>query len=498
MKPQTSAGSTFRVHDVDVVRTPLSTWKTRDSIVALLAESNHDSIPEPVVACSGYNSNVVRVSGTPPYHALFFAAHVAFVEHRPLVLSPDIIWLTILQGVAQHVHLHAERLRSVLVAHEGKKKLEVAVDIDPDSPETDWSLAVDALTVLLEREVTWISPLKSDFSTSGPIEKLVSQITLLDVFESYYDYVVLAGCGFPEITLTGTTDDWLSLRNKIDLLEPFQLDFWLPHLRGILDEMYNASQNIVHLDFWRDMYKKQEIYGAELCSGWLLKFVPYFRDFRRGTYTVLNPMLDPECEREFRGATSEVLPPGLSVVPFRCVDRNDKPRPMEIIGGFTGVEQDDTTFALQPKIGWAVRNEGSAEWDWLEQTHCNRTRPTSATEFDRLVTELQAQLPHFLSIPNSFFSFYKRCNGMEVESKSVDWWIMPMHKLTVHNTTEIVDEIKVISRREIRIATSSHGDFAVLSYDRGNEILRVLDKNENVIDEVPGLKAFIEKIVEII
>lgn len=73
-----------------------------------------------------------------------------------------------------------------------------------------------------------------------------------------------------------------------------------------------------------------------------------------------------------------------------------------------------------------------------------------------------------------------------------------MHKLTVHNTTEIVDEIKVISRREIRIATSSHGDFAVLSYDRGNEILRVLDKNENVIDEVPGLKAFIEKIVEII
>jgi len=34
-------------------------------------------------------------------HPLLGAVHVAFAEHRPLVLSPDALWLTILQGVAQ-------------------------------------------------------------------------------------------------------------------------------------------------------------------------------------------------------------------------------------------------------------------------------------------------------------------------------------------------------------------------------------------------------------
>jgi hypothetical protein len=36
-------------------------------------------------------------------HPLALAVHTAFSEHRPLVLTPDIIWLTIAQGVAQHI-----------------------------------------------------------------------------------------------------------------------------------------------------------------------------------------------------------------------------------------------------------------------------------------------------------------------------------------------------------------------------------------------------------
>ncbi|WP_272427393.1 DUF4419 domain-containing protein [Polyangium jinanense] len=35
-----------------------------------------------------------------PTHALLGAVHLAFAQHRPLVLSPDAVWLTIAQGVA--------------------------------------------------------------------------------------------------------------------------------------------------------------------------------------------------------------------------------------------------------------------------------------------------------------------------------------------------------------------------------------------------------------
>jgi hypothetical protein len=38
-------------------------------------------------------------------HPLLSAVSRAFAEHRPLVLSPDAVWLTIAHGVAQHPSL---------------------------------------------------------------------------------------------------------------------------------------------------------------------------------------------------------------------------------------------------------------------------------------------------------------------------------------------------------------------------------------------------------
>ena len=42
---------------------------------------------------------------------LIEAVHLAFSGHRPLVLSPDCIWLTIVQGFGHHVNKYAEDLR---------------------------------------------------------------------------------------------------------------------------------------------------------------------------------------------------------------------------------------------------------------------------------------------------------------------------------------------------------------------------------------------------
>lgn len=52
------------------------------------------------------------------YQPLLAAVYTAFSEHRPLVLSPDAVWLTIAQGVAHHMAIHAERLRSWSVSHQ--------------------------------------------------------------------------------------------------------------------------------------------------------------------------------------------------------------------------------------------------------------------------------------------------------------------------------------------------------------------------------------------
>ncbi len=38
------------------------------------------------------------------------AVHLSFFEHYPLILSPDAIWLTIAQGLANHVAQNAEEV----------------------------------------------------------------------------------------------------------------------------------------------------------------------------------------------------------------------------------------------------------------------------------------------------------------------------------------------------------------------------------------------------
>ncbi len=51
--------------------------------------------------------------------------HSCWSNHYSLTLSPDMIWLCIAQGLAQHINKHSEKLRSKFVEHEGKKKLVV-------------------------------------------------------------------------------------------------------------------------------------------------------------------------------------------------------------------------------------------------------------------------------------------------------------------------------------------------------------------------------------
>ena len=54
------------------------------------------------------------------FHPVVAALHRAFGDHRPVCLSPDMVWLLVAQGAANHVNAHAEALRPRFVRHRGK------------------------------------------------------------------------------------------------------------------------------------------------------------------------------------------------------------------------------------------------------------------------------------------------------------------------------------------------------------------------------------------
>ena len=61
------------------------------------------------------------------------------MQHYPLALSAEHIWLKITQGIALHILDNAEALRSVFVGFEGKKTLECSRDgFIKGDPMNDW------------------------------------------------------------------------------------------------------------------------------------------------------------------------------------------------------------------------------------------------------------------------------------------------------------------------------------------------------------------------
>jgi hypothetical protein len=336
-------GVTFAVDEVAPATEPLPEVRSHQALKRTLDGE--------VESCCDYHGTVIKGVH---YQPLLAAVYAAFSQHRPLVLTPDAVWITIAQGVAHHMAVHGERLRSRFVGHRGRVDLVYECrDWVERSPENPWPDAFASWSDQIRAHVgdPVHEALVCDFSTSGPIERAVSQIVMMDIFERYFHYTLLCVCGIPAITLEGSPADWERLREKAAGLDVFDLDWWLVHLLPLCDQFVRASRGDVDLGHWRGICKLREQYGGDIINGWVARLFPYLRAFTGGPCTRRNPIFESG-----EGFQTWVAPSGLSRVPFLWRDTGTgRERPMEAIGGLVGVTQEPQTLALRPKVGWAVR-----------------------------------------------------------------------------------------------------------------------------------------------
>ena len=284
----------------------------------------------------------------------------AYVEHKSVTLSPDMMWLLISQGFARYVNAHSEELRSQLVYHEGKQDLMVMTKDDLLSGKADWGKLLNDFSKQIELHTKGevAKTIAADFSTTTPVERIASQITLMESLKSYFDYtVVYAGCGIPSITLKGTPDDWRRVLEKAIQLERYGLGDWISQLRPVLAEFIKASEGNPDRKFWKQMVKKKRIgkFKGALCTpqkptlidGWILTLFPDNDGVVKKNIPFTNDM-----------------PASMVYVGFeyRIIDRAMgsvlKKTPLELWAGFIGVEEDKSKNMLTPKIGWYVSFEG--------------------------------------------------------------------------------------------------------------------------------------------
>ena len=287
----------------------------------------------------------------------------AYAEHKSVTLSPDMMWLLISQGFARYVNAHSEELRSQLVYHEGKQDLVVMTKDDLLSPKTNWGKLVNDFSKEIERHTRGdvAQTIAADFSTTTPVERIASQITLMESMKSYFNYLaVRLGCGIPSITLQGTPDDWRAVLSKTQKLGQYGLSEWTQSLEPILNEFINTAEGKPNQRFWQEMVKKQRVdkfANVRPCSGdtptmldgWILKFFPteYGYTLDKVPHTKSMPAEFVRVDFKYR-----VVEPLTGAIMSETS--------MELMSGFVGALDDEKANMLIPQIGWLVRVKGDS------------------------------------------------------------------------------------------------------------------------------------------
>lgn len=284
----------------------------------------------------------------------------AYADHHPLVLSPDMVWLIISQGFSRYVNAHAEEMRDLLVFHEGKMDLVVNSNNDVLSLSGDWKRLLNDFSACIANNTKGelADLMTADFTTTGITERVASQISLMDAVKKYFNYAnIAAGCGIPSITLKGSPDDWQKVLDKTLSLKKYHLEKWVSDLEPILKEFVKASKGRANKKFWRDIVKKVRVDQLKkdggVCAppkhttyldGWFLKFFPNALG-----ETSDSVMWTTNMPQEMvRVSFLHIYVDPATRVPIDTI-------PMQLWAGFVGVEEDASTRALTPKIGWLAR-----------------------------------------------------------------------------------------------------------------------------------------------
>jgi hypothetical protein len=302
-------------------------------------------------------------------NAFIETVHLAFDNHLPLTLSPDDFWLCIAQGFAIHFKENVEELRGRFVDFEGTEKIEVRRDgFIRGSVDNDWEGCFDEFTEQIADQIgvhLW-DLLVADFSTTGPVERAASEIIMMDAMSPLFSYELTTMCGFPEITLLGTPEDWWNLKDRAAALAEFDLAWWTGELRPVLDRVAKSAEGRPDIDFWRSFYKDSGASGGPYVTGWINMLFPYIN---QPDGWVRSPYLGKCTDRLGQlggGPSTESFPTGLSTTDVLWLYFAEQFR-LKLVGGFVGTEQDPETLEVRPKVGWAIGVDESTAAGWSKR-----------------------------------------------------------------------------------------------------------------------------------
>ncbi|KAJ6250045.1 hypothetical protein M0813_16443 [Anaeramoeba flamelloides] len=294
-----------------------------------------------------------------PRNQFIWLLHLSFCDHTPLVLTPDYIWLTLLQGLSIHINNNPQKYRSQFTTSSTKESIVVENNsLVQGNLFSPWSEVFSKFSEELKERIGEETQqfLVKGFSTTTPTIENAYQIMLMDVVKSYFDYYTFSKCGIPEIRLEGTVEDWESLYDRVSKFEEYDLGWWVEKLRYVFGTIVKTvkANGEGFGDFWDSFYKWNRVSGGDRVTGWVHIFFPYDKENQINSFCKNFDFDFSKRISGFSGLKLSSFPSGMSKVPFIWEYQNNK-LDMDFYSGFTGLLQEEKdNGALRTNIGWAV------------------------------------------------------------------------------------------------------------------------------------------------
>lgn len=335
-----SGGVSFPVADVTPVTTRLPPLSFEDLWGKKRYEAR-DTLFEWVAGNSGSDS---LVKGG---HAFLGAAVKAWNEHRPLRLSPDAVWMVLLEALATRIEGNPEGCRRDMVRHQGQ--LELRFELDPShrtllSEDSTWNRIVSLILAQMDGHVLagGGSNLAPVFSTTTPTRSLATRGRLLPLYKHYFTYLDYPICGIPQITLEGTPEDWKLLRRRVRHLGVCGLRGWTRQVDPVLAEFVRASEGHPSRAFWKAFVRFSPAKGGcgstPTVDGWISALMPVSES---GGIRPFMSAMNPDDVPDSHGSANVNIHNGHGWTPY------------SFRSGFSGVAQ-HADGSLFPELGWNV------------------------------------------------------------------------------------------------------------------------------------------------
>jgi len=300
------------------------------------------------IIVSSFNRNDLLIDGDEivSYNNKFIGMiGLAFANHYALEISPDDIWLLILQGFYQHIKANRDSFKNQFYSDPSDSTVEIRDDgLSLKSSRQDWENDILLIEDSLQKKIPkqTFKQFQSGFSTTSRNDSMVFKATFLSVANLYYEITIVTLCGLPRIRILGNQNDWIKLKSQFDDLSiSLKAEFWKDQLDPVLDKFIRAFDGNVNHDEWRKFYKDikpNQSGDVPGINGWIKAFIPYTKDGARINWE--GPIY------------LNSIPSGISICKVKWKVQNEQYN-LGLISGFIGVTLTSDGF-LSSSRNWMI------------------------------------------------------------------------------------------------------------------------------------------------